>query len=426
MPRLISFFTSSFVILLLVLIIVGCKKEEAEIPSLTIVNALPAKLSFGDTLFLQFEASPVTRYRIAIMSGARVVSNQFLPVFQDGDFYEARLIFDDRYLDDGNYDIRLTAFNGESGTSLFHPFTFDGLDLAHTGIALLTSQKIIFEDAEGNIEREFPISGNFHRLKISPRDSLIYLASFEDHGIEIRHLRDFSLINQIVAPLGAGQRSFSDFVKTDQGIYLLERNGFIRYLEEGTVLQSAFYGRANRNDYYPQKGTILHNSLALVSSFSDGAQPQLHILNEQLFSQNAYALSGIRHQVSALGTDAVLIAHYNPGLMQWNFDRYRWTNQSYTSLSSINADSLYDFESIAPNEVLYSTDQGLYRQDLIPGATASPLSSGTFSNFQFRRTDAALFLQNGNLVQRFLLDNNLQFAAASNTTLLDYEILYNK
>ncbi|WP_421750232.1 hypothetical protein [Croceimicrobium sp.] len=426
MKRLFSFFTTSFGILSILLLALGCSEEEPAYPELKILNSLPSNIAFGDTLIIQFEAEPITQYRINILEGDKVLSSQFRPLYRDGNFFEAEVIFKDRYLSSGNYDLRLRAYNEGQFLSNFHSFRYTELPAEQTGFALLNDQSLVFLDVNGLKVREYNLNQSFDRLKISPRDSLIYLISLQDNGIEVRHLRDFSEVGFMPAPLGANQISFTDVLKVDDDFYLLQRNGYIQKIGEGTIQGSRFIGLSGQQ-YYARTATWFDEQLAVFSAFGDGSSAQLEVYSSNLLGQlYTYPLVGNSPRLAALNQDELAILIRKPGGGIWELNRYRKSDQSYTNLETFTDETLYDAAAIAPSDLVYSTASGLYRYSSMGGGNAQFIDPRSFDNFQISKTNGAFYLQNGNLVQRLLLNNNLQFAASSSKLLKDYEILYNK
>lgn len=419
-----SIFRASFLSLFLALILTACEQDEAPYPSVKIIGQLAGRIQYGDTLRIEFEASPINRYRLHILKGNQIVASSFRVINKENDRYEVEMLFDDRYLEDGAYDLRISVENEDKGNSTFHSFTYDGLDLQWQGFAMLSNQKLVFVNDQGFTEREFLLNTPFDRLKISTKDSLIYLASLGDGGIEVRHLRDFQLLQSFSAPLGANLQSYRDFVKSEEGIYLLQNDGFIRNLEGGSLVANQSFNRQGQS-YTARRGASLSEGLACIFAYNDGSSPEVHYLNQNLFSLYSRALSGTRHRLCALDQERLAIV-YQKANGQWSIDRFKGSTQDYSVLQSFSADSVFDLHSFAIDEIIYSTNTGLYRYHL--NATIAPqfIQSGSFHNFQIRATDQTLFLQKGNLIQALLLNNNLQFAASINEPLLDYEILYNK
>lgn len=396
-----------------------------DFPQVEILDPLPGNWAYGDTLSIRFRAEPITHYRISIMQGNLVRSSAFQPLFRDGNVFEARLVMNQIYLEDGPYDLRIQAFNGEAGASAFHSFVYDGLDLASTGWALLGTTKLSFIDLQGQLEREYPLGQSFDRVKISARDSLIYLISLEDGGIEIRDLKNFDLISSISAPLGMGLQSYSEAVKTQDGLFLLQRDGFIQKLESGLVQASA--GPPNPNTaYFARTGLSDEGGLAVLFAFADGTNPEFSFFNANLFVQYSRAVGGERHFISALDSELWALMYWNTSLNLWSIDRFNGKNQAYSSRGSFSSDSIYALTNRNSSTLIFASNQGLYRYSLDQINNPQLIDAGLFSNFQKRRTDDALILQNGNLIQVLLLNNNLQFAAALSEPLIDYEILYNK
>lgn len=426
MKRLFSFFTTSFGILSILLLALGCSEEEPAYPELKILNTLPANIAYGDTLIIQFEAEPISQYRINLLQGERVMGSQFRPLYRDGNFFEAEVIFDDRYLSSGTYDLRITAYNQGQFLSRFHPFRYTELAAEQRGFALLSDQSLEILNADGIKLREFSLNQSFDRVKVSARDSLIYLISLADNGIEVRHLRDFSEVSFLPAPLGANQNSFADVLKRDRNFYLLQRNGYILEIGEGLIQSSRFIGVSGQQ-YYARTAAWFDEQLAVFSAFGDGSNAQLEVYSSNLLGQlYTYPLVGSSPRLAALNEDELAILIRKPGDGIWELNRYRKSDQAYTTLESFTDEALYDAAAIAPSDLVYGTASGLYRYSSLGGGNAQLVDPRRFENFQISKINGAFYLQNGNLVQRLLLNNNLQFAASSSKLLKDYEILYNK
>jgi hypothetical protein len=403
----------------------ACEEEEIVYPEIDALQGNKAQVNYGDTLILTFEASEIDQYRINILQGSRVIPTEFNPIFREGDYFEAELIFTDRYLESGSYDLRIQVFKNGVGNSLIRPFTYSGLSLQQTGIALLSNQALEFWDNAGNLSRSFPLNKRFDVLKIDPRDSLIYLASLQDEGVEIRHLKDFRLVASIPPPLGANRKSYSTTLKTEHGLYLFQMDGNTLYLESGIVDASAFHGQSGQV-YFSREACLVDQNPATISAFADGSSAQATIYNQALFELYARPLQGLYPQMTALSEDELAIILYQANTGIWTLNYWDVSAGLFGAEKTFIADSVFDIVHFNGNEVIYATSEGLQRYAFFNNLNTITIDPSKFENFQKRKTDQALFLQKGNIVQQLLLNNNLQFAASSTNRLLDYEILYNK
>jgi len=402
----------------------ACKEDEVQYPSFEWVQGPPRQISYQDTVILKFKASPINRYRISLLDGARVIPVQSRPLFSQDDYFEAEVIFTDRYLESDNLDIRIQVYNGGTFNSEISAFNYLGLELEQRGIALLNDMEIEFWDMAGNLDRSYPLSKSFDVLKIDPRDSLIYLVSLADEGVEVRQLGDFQLVNTIPAPLGLNRNSYSTYLKSEFGLYLFDFGGNVQYFESGSVAASGFYGEQGQVNYI-RDANLVDGSIAAIKAFGDYSSPEILILNRNLFLEQSRAISGSRIRIAALNEDELALIT-SDGMGEWDIDKWEIGSSNYGTFKTFNTDSILDFEAINSSEILFSNTYGLYRYDFTPNGGAFPIATGRYRNFQIRKTDGRLFVQKGNLIQSFLLDNNLQFAASTSNTLIDYEILYNK
>lgn len=425
MQRFKPFFSSTFLILFLALILLGCTEDEKIYPKVDELQGLEARVEFGDTLLISFEAEDINQYRINILQGSRVIPTDFTPQYRDGNYFEAQLIFKDRYLESGSYDLRIQVFREGLGSSIIKPFSYTGLALQQTGIALLTDVAVEIWANDGSLQQSFPLNKQFDVLKIDPRDSLIYLTSLQDMGIEIRHLKDFRLISSIPAPLGSNRQSFSTTLKTENGLYLFQMDGNTLYLESGLIDASAFHGQSGQV-YFTREACLLNQNLATTSAFADGSSAQASIYNRALFELYAIPVQGLHPQMIALSEDELAIILYQPNTGIWTLNYWDVTAGLFGAEKTFFADSLFDLGHLNGNDIVYASSEGLHRYSFFNNLNTIIIDPAKFENFQSRKTDDALFVQKGNAVQRLLLNNNLQFAASSSDILIDYDLLYNK
>lgn len=423
--RLKLLFFTTFLILLLGLFVTACKDDEIPAPEFSWEENPPSQISFGDTVFIRFKAVDINKYRIQLKKGAKVIPLNFRTYFKDGDFYEAEVIFDDRYLNSGTYDWHIEVFIGNVSNSDLREVRYTGLALKQSGMALLHANQLEIIDTAGNTQAQYALSTKFDALKISPRDSLIYLLSLADKGVEIRRLKNFELLSQIPAPLGSNRQSYSNYLKTENGLYLFQMDGNVIYLESGRIEASTFVGVSGQINYVTE-ACILDNDLAAINAFADGSSAEVNIYNAALFQTIGRSLQGYNHHATALNEDDLAIISYYPNTDVWGINLWATNSGLFGSEKLFSADSVFDLAHLSGNDIVYCTDEGLHRYTFFGNSNILNIDPGKFKNFQIRKTDQALFLQKGNIVQRLLLNNNLQFAASSFTSLVDYEFIYNK
>ena len=407
---------------LLLALIASCSKAEEPYPEVSFTYVEGGVFKFGDTIRLGFESSNSDSYKLSLLQGNRVFSLPQREVFREANRVDLELILNDPYLESGAYDLRLQVVNKDKGASTFSTIRYTGLALAQMGFALLGPKNV--ELIDGNQNRtSFPLSSSFDAMKVSSRDSLIYLAAFADVELEIRRLSDFQLVRKLPLVAPTGFRSYYEFIKSEQGLYLLRTDGGIDYLEEGTLQSSASLaaGRSAR------KGCVFNKKLVAVTYDQAGLNAQLVFFNANLNgSFQGYPLPGSNHIIFPLQNNQELAL-----LLQRNS---KWELHIYNSATQIlsleyigNTQMPLAGSATAQNQLLmFSTNQELYRALVGGSSVPLPIQNGIHRQFQLSAFDQGLYLQKAKTVYRLNLDNNLQFAASKFDALQDYEILYNK
>lgn len=407
---------------LLLALIASCSKVEEPFPEVSFTYVDGRVINYGDTLRLGFESTNASSYKLSLVQGARLFTVSQRQVFREGNTFDLELIFNDPYLESGNYELRLQVENSEKGASAFSSIRYIGLALAQEGFALLGERDLELIDNAQN-RTLFPLLNPFDALKVSSRDSLIYLAAFADAQTEVRRLGDFQLVRTLPMVAPTGSRSYFDFIKSEQGLYLLRSDGGVDYLEEGTLQASTTLP----NGRIARTGCILNAKLVTISYDAAGLNPQLKFYNANLNgSFQSYPLPGSNHIIFPLQSnqELALLLQRNA---QWELHIYNSVNQTLSLEYIGNNQMPVAGSATAQSQVLmFSTDQELYRAFISGSNVPMVIQSGAYNNFQLSRFDQGLYLKKANTVFRLGLDNNLQFAASKFDVLQDYDIRYNK
>lgn len=426
-PSFKEIIKASFSHFLFFLLLLGCTKEEPVYPDLELVRqGLSSSWAYQDTMYLNFTASQADRYQLRLLRGSEVLNLRQRLLFKEGNRYELEVIWDDPYLPSGAYDLRLQAFNGEEGVSTFFPINYTGLPLLQNGFALLGNTKVTLTDLNQN-SIDYPINQSYDQIMVSSRDSLVYLAAFADTKLAIHRLNDFNLISELPLPAPQGSVSYQDFVKTEQGLFLLQRDGDIKYLEGGQI--QAAYNVANGQGESARTGAWLGANLAAVVADNSGANPRLSIFNTNLNAELAtYPLNDPNAYLVRLALDRVGVFQRIGG--QLEFSSYDLLSNTFNLEFSAGIDAVKEAaltETTGGIELLiFATESDLYYYALNTFGPPQMDLSGNYLNFRLARPNNELFLQNGNAVQNYGSPGNLIFGTNFLGSLQDFDILYNK
>jgi hypothetical protein len=359
----------------------ACQTDEPQYPQLNSLQALGgSNWSYGDTLTLQFDAMPMQSYKLALLAGAELIPIKYRENYRSDDFIEVLVFWDNRYLENGRYDIRLQVFNDGVGASDFLSVNYSGLNLKQTGFALLGENFLEIQDTSGGIWAQYPLSKSFDCLMVSSQDSLLYLAAYANYAVEVRSLKDFSLQNTLPLPAANGSQAYHNFLKTERGLFLLQTDGGIVYVEQGGIKASTNVAGIDRS---ARQASAFNDKLAIISTDFNGVD-------------HAFAV-------------------------------YNVPNQQLTTSNLSLAQLVEEALAFNENSFVHADAQSLSRTTYLGSYQTTNIAQGpNYQNFQKNRVNEGFYLQNGNSIQRLLVNNNLQFAASYTNLLLDYEFLYNK
>ncbi len=422
-----EFIKASFPHLLMLLILVACAEEEPVYPGLDLERqGLSSSWSYGDTMYLNFRASETTSYSLALMQGALALPLNHRLVYREGDNYELEVIWADRYLESGNYEIRIQAFNGDEGVSTFFPISYSGLPLQFTGYALLGESKLTLVDPNQS-RLDLPLTTNYDQVMVSSRDSLIYLAAFADEKLSIRSLEDFTQLSELALPAPVGSRSYYDFIKTAQGLYLLQSDGEIKYLASGQIQASVNVdqGQGER----ARQGAVIGNRFAAVIASIGGANPRIAVFNQALNGEySSYPLNDPNAYLVAIDSERLGVFQQIGGQLRFStYDPQRNVfNLEFNLSAGTVTEAIYTKTNNGSSILVFATATELYHYQV--GSFVAPqLDPGlSLSNFRLERATERLYLQNGNAVQSYMSPGNLIFGTSFSGTLKDFDLLYNK
>jgi hypothetical protein len=402
----------------------ACQTDEPQYPQLNSLQALGgSNWSYGDTLTLQFDAMPMQSYKLALLAGAELIPIKYRENYRSDDFIEVLVFWDNRYLENGRYDIRLQVFNDGVGASDFLSVNYSGLNLKQTGFALLGENFLEIQDTSGGIWAQYPLSKSFDCLMVSSQDSLLYLAAYANYAVEVRSLKDFSLQNTLPLPAANGSQAYHNFLKTERGLFLLQTDGGIVYVEQGGIKASTNVAGIDRS---ARQASAFNDKLAIISTDFTGGNPKLEIYNKNLNGLlQSYPLIGSNYRVFALNNTSLGLSYFNG--VDHAFAVYNVPNQQLTTSNLSLAQLVEEALAFNENSFVHADAQSLSRTTYLGSYQTTNIAQGpNYQNFQKNRVNEGFYLQNGNSIQRLLVNNNLQFAASYTNLLLDYEFLYNK
>lgn len=350
-------------IVLLVFAVSSCKEDNSIYPQVTIESPFPVGIyGFNDTLNLKVKVeSSDGRVSINLMSENKVLPISNLLVNQEGSVRYYDLYFTDPYLESGNYDLRVQAFNGSNRFSDFFEITYKASPARMKGFVVLSRDQndlstITRYDSLWAAEST-QLQGDYSYLAYNSREQLLVCAPVTEGKLQGLGFDRLSSQFDFQNPSIQGLRQYEDVFHNEDFVFVLEHEGRILGLTAGGAISRSFQGPVG---YIPQRG-IVDDPGFLLAGQEDGKEAfMLFLLNPQngaVLKQKA--VPGKIQAMSYVGdnqfvvcyqkANAALIALYN---VQFN---------TLTTYGSLNGELVQDLLCVSNSQCLLATTTGIFR-----------------------------------------------------------------
>lgn len=217
----------------LLIIGISCKRTNEIHPGVVIIEpATSAAYSFGDTINVKAKITNSDgRYELSFRKDLQVFSLSSKLVSSEGNIKSFEIYYDRKDLEEGTYELRLKAYNGENSGSDFAEVYLKEIPLEFLGLALLasntTSSYLLELDTQLNIS-QVSLSGDYEFLEYN---------SFQGRAVIAPHstglLAGYSLfpLNQVYKVANntiPGSALYNDLVDAGQRVYAFGDNGEIK------------------------------------------------------------------------------------------------------------------------------------------------------------------------------------------------------
>lgn len=409
------------------LFLTGCKKENDTFPRVSILSVNQGgSYDFGDTIIVR--ASIEDRDGPIILSLLQGNSPFSLPsetFSQVGNTYTFLLFVTDKYFETGNYDIRVSAFNGENRSSGFKNIHIDGLEKAYRGISYITTgtagSTLFKQDSVGNIINRPFTQYKYKKLVSDSRNaSLISLPETVGsvQGFDFEDLtRDYE---SILSPLNSLE--YQNLFIEDDEVYLIVKDGRVMSVSENgqisprITLAEVFLPQliAFNDDQLlmsvKKQGTSLHD-LVLIRRANNFILQQLPITSVPIDMAHA---DGDIYFLTYLKNGNAVVAEFNTqsGLI--------------TEKYSINGEVPQALQ-VAGSLSYLATDQSVYSFPTNSFQFPSQVFSFGVMDFDYDDVNNELYFASGkNLWKTPVGNSQNQYVAATADSIVSISIMFNK
>lgn len=405
----------------LLVILQSCEKTEAPYPDITIsAPADGSYYAYGDTILLQFSASPATSVNYAILQEDQIISVNSQRVYYENGNYEVEFYLNDKYLAESMYTIRVQAENKGSISSAFTDIYYSELSLQIKGYASLGPTELGRVDSSGSFSA-LALSSNFNFLAVNSPGGYVALASQRDAAFSAFNFNSLWLAFSLPRPQPNGFDQYTEILSHESKIIALQADGKIVKVDENGQINRSINVTGNE---VPRTACLIGDRLAVVTQALGNPQKHLRIYNSLLVEEQNFILGTGNYKICPYANGEVGIFRNLQGNTE--FLIYKQPNNTLTSIFSLIGEQVSDCEAINSGHVVFTTNQATYTFQ--QNVQQSPLEVLNFavSDIEVSAVNQQVVLLHQGFIQSLDASGTLRYLAPAAQNAFDFEIYYNK
>ncbi len=326
-------------------------------PQITLSVENDQRLRYGDTLVFRFAVQDYEEpVRVTVLEGAREIPFVTNRLSKTGADFVYQIYVTDRYIESGRYSIRVSAQNGEAGSSAFLTLIYTGLEKKITGFAALEVGGRLHLADTNRVFIPLSLEKPFRKLCFNSRYQLLYAL---ENGGELRGLRAGSLEEVFRREEASSfDQGFQNLVQAEGETYLLKRQGVIEQLNATGGSKKRISLPANRQ---PIQLSAYEDVLFCLASVNEQGNTgrELLLINEGTgATTGSLFLPGGSRDISTLSKSECLILDYSGGISSVYY--FRRNDMSLTKLFEIPENFKGVLATPKGHAILYGS-AGIYR-----------------------------------------------------------------
>lgn len=401
----------------------ACSRENDVYPKVEILE--PSSLQtydFGDTITVTARVTDHTGdIRFNILLGATVMSIGSELYDQVGNEYTHRFYLTDRYLETGQYDIRVTAFNESNGSSAFQRININELPKRQRGVVFLHGNEMSRIDSNG-MRQSIDLGAAYQYISANGRDGHIIVGSQTATNLQSYDFKTLGLNYSVNIQTTPGFDPVNG-VDTDRGnTYVFQGDGQIATYGKNGLLTRSF---KLPGDWIAESGDVREGTMIVVAK--DGARNAwaLFILNPTTGGISAqYGLSGPVRDVAAVGNGHYLLTYQSNGIAELaHFD----VNQVVlTPFDTRGAEEATDLLVVSNSVALWATDGGVSQFNPTSLIPTTQWLTIPVDHMAFDDVGNELYIASGSDLMRVPLGGNPGTIYAGQDPITEVDIMFNK
>ncbi|MGB0177151.1 MAG: hypothetical protein ACPF9D_08290, partial [Owenweeksia sp.] len=258
----------NFLWVCLAVILGGSCKKDRVFPEVSI--KLPAEgtvYDFGDTILVRAIVDKADEGIIpSIIKGAQSSGLPYNIYDHTGNEYIIFFYYNNRYLEGGQYDIRVTAYNGDNESSGFKRITLTPLPKRFRGVAVLSgdgSGRVVSRSDSAGVVKSFNLSGDHAHIACSGSFNQIISVPFKSGNLVSLEFDDLKTVYTRPNPNTQGSVQYRNVYAFDQEVYALLEDDRVFRLNENGLIEINF---SLQDPYVPYLARKLGNDRLVIAA----------------------------------------------------------------------------------------------------------------------------------------------------------------
>lgn len=398
-------------------------REEKVYPTIELDPNNPGTLAFNDTIQLKVK---VKNYEgnvpLAVVDGDKVLPFNSHQLSERNGTFTYELYTQNRYIESGNYSIRIRASSSNAESSAYGVLNFTGLEKRISGFACVDASGKLFVSDSLGVFKEFVELPSCRKLAYNPRLQRMFLLEgfTELQSVSLQDPTDVYFRSEA----NGADMGFENLLQLDLETYLLSKDGYVDKLRVSG--QQSQRLRLSTGEYATVCSRVENSLFCLSKQVSNNSlPPNLVVFNTATGSiVGSYPIPGQPLSVSGINANDCLILTQLNGLFTIYY--FRGSENSLTKIVDTPTPFL-GVEWVGNSQALLWGTSGLYVFNPNSNLAPNVVSNVSVSSLRREVLSGDYLLTSGNTLMLFTVQTGQsQLLLQRPTAILDGTIIYNK
>lgn len=409
------------------MLLLSCQKDDDTYPIVNIISPeAGSSFSYGDTIrFIAEVQQKDGADNVAVLRGSSVMPFGSRRLSEDSGRIAYEVYYDDRYLNEGKYDLRFTAFNGENKTSAFVAINILPLEKRLSGVVAMSrsgmNREMVWVDSLGQTHQQLLI-GDYPFIEFNERQQVAVIAPDTMGSLMGHYLYEDALAYGRDNPEPPGSVQYRGLISSGDYVYAFENTGRVIGLDRGGGFGRNFNLPAGKQlvkvaatDEYllcgvKEVSTNIYHLLLLRKE--NGA-----VLKSQQLTGKPLALVGMPS-----GDFAVFLKKADDTEMG-NFDPL---SGAYTKYHNLPQEEVHTATATGHNTIAFSSELNIYEFDFATSTIPAVLYTFAADALCYDQLHKQLYVAQGSLIRKAQPGSTLTYVMSTTGDVIDFNLMYNK